>query len=427
LAAAHDLSQAGRTVTILEARNRTGGRIHTIHLVDDPLPVELGAEFVHGEAEETLRIVRAAKLLLDQLPDDHLRAHNGKLSAPGDFWKVITQALRQLARRVRSRPDDVALAVALTADRNRATSLFRHFVEGYHAADPAKVSARWLAAEDPPDERSTRRQFRLVNGNDGIIQWLESGLNPQRTALRLNTAAKAVRWERGDVRVLANGPAGNEIELRAKAVVVTVPLQILKSEVIRFEPALKRYERSLRTLEMAAVFRIVIEFREAFWTDEFLAQRMSRTRVPIERINFIHAPDEAVPTWWSSAPQVAPRLVGWAGSQKAIDVLAMPEGSRLDRTLESLSRILAVRRPWLDDLVLRSWHHDWSGDPLSQGAYSYVGVGGQRSPRSLAHPIEGTVFLAGEATSEEEMATVAGALASGRRAAKQILAEFAER
>ena len=58
LAAARTLSDAGRTVTVLEARPRIGGRIFTVHDREWPLPVELGAEFLHGEAEATREIAQ---------------------------------------------------------------------------------------------------------------------------------------------------------------------------------------------------------------------------------------------------------------------------------------------------------------------------------------------------------------------------------
>src|SRR5881296_1128877 len=78
LAAAERLAAAGRRVLVLEARDRIGGRIHT---VDDPglhHPVELGAEFVHGEPAELVELIRAAGLGLEPVPDrwSHDAAHS---------------------------------------------------------------------------------------------------------------------------------------------------------------------------------------------------------------------------------------------------------------------------------------------------------------------------------------------------------------
>ena len=73
-------------------------------------------------------------------------------------------------------------------------------------------------------------------------------------------------------------------------------------------------------------------------------------------------------------------------------------------------------------MVLASWLHNWERDPFSRGAYSYMAVGGNESPAKLARPIKRTIYFAGEASdSEGRTGTVHGALATGARAAKQLL------
>src|SRR5579884_75559 len=91
LAAARELSRAGLGAAVLEARDRIGGRIYTFHDDNSPVPVELGAEFVHGEPAETMAVVRAARLMLDELPDGHLRSHNGELTPVGEFWDKMEE------------------------------------------------------------------------------------------------------------------------------------------------------------------------------------------------------------------------------------------------------------------------------------------------------------------------------------------------
>ena len=82
---------------------------------------------------------------------------------------------------------------------------------------------------------------------------------------------------------------------------------------------------------------------------------------------------------------------------------------------------MAVPRRELEE-NLDAWaSHDWRADPFARGAYSYVGVGGSNAPRALGRPVEGTLFFAGEATNGEQIGTVAGALGSGRRAARELL------
>jgi monoamine oxidase len=72
--------------------------------------------------------------------------------------------------------------------------------------------------------------------------------------------------------------------------------------------------------------------------------------------------------------------------------------------------------------VEETWMHDWVHDPFARGAYSYSMVGGAEAPRALARPLAGTLFFAGEATDTEgATGTVHGAIASGRRAARQAI------
>src|SRR5207253_9618515 len=86
LAAARELSGRGKRVCLLEARDRIGGRIHTLRLPVTPLPIELGAEFIHGDVGTTFHIVDAASLLAYELPDDHWWSEKGKWERIGDFW-----------------------------------------------------------------------------------------------------------------------------------------------------------------------------------------------------------------------------------------------------------------------------------------------------------------------------------------------------
>ena len=84
-----------------------------------------------------------------------------------------------------------------------------------------------------------------------------------------------------------------------------------------------------------------------------------------------------------------------------------------------------VNRRKIDSLLDSVHMHNWQADPFSRGAYSYAGVGGEGAHNSLAKPVAGTIFFAGEATTAEETGTVAGAITTGRRAAKQLLAALA--
>ena len=429
LAAARDLSQAGLRVTVIEARPRIGGRILTRHDPRVPVPLELGAEFVHGEAPETLAIARAAGLGVLEIPDLHESVAGGRFKPMPDFWGVVDSMNRDLVRRIAKRGKDFPVSEYLDSARlpPPRRSMLKSFVEGFYAAHAERLSAQSLADEaaDGGEEEDIRpdKQFRIANGNDALMQWLRDGLDPDRTQLRLSTVAHVVAWKRGNVSVECHAGDGAPLEVsQARAAVITLPVAVLKAGALRFAPAIPAKQRALAGLEVGHVFKIVLRFREAFWEPpEFLKERRGNGDSAGRGLNFLHAAGVEIPTWWSSLPVRAPLLTGWVGGVVAETLLAEEPLSRLERSLVALSEVLAVPRRELEE-QLDAWaSHDWRADPFSRGAYSYIGVGGNGAPRALTRPVEGTLFFAGEATNAEEIGTVAGALSSGRRAARELL------
>jgi monoamine oxidase len=434
LAAARDLSHAGLRVTIIEARPRVGGRILTLHDPRAPIPLELGAEFIHGEAAETLSLAQAAGLAVLELPTTHELADAGRLRPMGDFWELVDGMNRDLARRVASRGKDFPVSEYLDSARMPALrrELLRDFLQGFYAAHPDRLSAQSLAVEAAPDGSGDERdevagkQFRIANGGDALMKWLRDGLDPDRTEVRLSTVAESVRWKRGAVTVACRG-GGDRAPLptlSARTALITLPLAVLKAGVVRFDPALPGKQRALAGIETGQVLKIVLRFREAFWENkEFLKERREKagSNGSREGLSILHAHGVEVPTWWTSLPVRSPVLTGYVGAVAAEQLLAEEPPSRLERCLVALSDVLAVPRRELEE-QLDAWaSHDWRADPFARGAYSYIGVNGIGAPRALGRPVEGTLFFAGEATNGAEIGTVAGALASGRRAAREVL------
>jgi monoamine oxidase len=420
LVAARELSRKGLHITIVEARDRIGGRIHTLHDSSSPLPVELGAEFVHGEPEETLAIVRAARLNLDRLPDGHFRSRKSKLSLIPDYWATLREVRQDITKLMsRARPD-----ISLTEYLERkmlapeSRQLLLNYAQGYDAAEPDKISIRSLAWEEEEDNK----QFRVTAGYDQVINWLRAGLEPASTEIRLNTVAIEIRWKRGEVVLQCKSRTGAALEpFRSRAAVITVPAALLRAKSPRFVPDLPDKEHALEKLEPGHVFKAVLRFREAFWqSDRFLTKHRLDSNRSALALNFIHAEEEDVPVWWTAQPSQAPLLTAWAGGPKAESLLSDNEESRINKTVAALPRVFGVSRHSIDEL-LESWStHDWRSDPFSRQAYTYVGVGGLSAAKSLAKSVEATLFFAGEATDMEEMGTVAGALRSGLLAARQI-------
>lgn len=404
LAAARALSGAGKRVCILEARDRIGGRVHTLHVPGLPLPIELGAEFLHGEVESSFSIVDAAALAVCRLPDDHWWSRDGQWTRIADFWGTIDR----VRARIGAMPRDISFAEFLRTRRGlspRVRELACNFVEGYHAAHADRISALALRTADE-EQSGANVQFRFAGGYDALIEWIRAGLDPQRVDLRLGTVASLVQWSEGSVRIECRTG-----RITAKQAVITIPIGVWKAPpeqegAIRFDPPLREKERALAKLEPGHVVKIAFRFRERFWATRDW--------------NFVHAPDRFMPTWWTMAPLRAPVLTGWAGGHAA-DALLAERPAMIDRALESMARAFGVPRRRIDALLVATWTHDWQGDPFSRCAYSYAAVGGSGAHAALAKPLRKTLFFAGEATSRDQTGTVAGALESGLRAARDAL------
>jgi monoamine oxidase len=424
LAAARRLGEGGLRVAVLEARDRPGGRIHTHRDPAWPLPVELGAEFLHGQAEAAREIARAAGLAWIELPERHAWARAGRWRSLSDMWPRFLG----LCAEIDARAPDRSFADFVSSRRrlSRQTRvLARMLVEGYHAAPIADVSVRSLAASRDDARPERNRQYRMADGYDGLVRWLHSSLQAQQVTVRLNTAVTRVRWAPGRVTVdCCLAGTARSLALSAPAAVITLPVGVLKAApgsegAVSFEPPLAQKRRALELFGEAIVHKLVLRFRDAFWEEEsFMKARAGRTDL---RPQYFHDPQASFPTWWTSAPVASSLLTGWAGGPAAASLASHRPEARLGLALDALGGVLGVRRAWLDERLDGWAHHDWSADPWSRGAYTYLKVGGQGAPRALARAVEGTLFFAGEATSADEAGTVSGAIASGTRAAGEVL------
>jgi monoamine oxidase len=421
LAAARALGLAGRRVLVVEARGRLGGRIHTYRDPAWPGPVELGAEFLHGEAAATRTVTTAAGLLVQELPERHAWARDGRWRTLADIWPPFLRLCARIDTRSRDRSFARFLARARVGPQARA--LARMLVEGYHAAPVDDVSAQSLAAEPGDAAPGGNRQYRLPGGYDSVWAWLRDTAPRERVTVRLGTIVSAVRWSRGRVSVECRTPWNTRSRrFQARAAVVTLPVGVLQAAPdaggVRFLPDLPAKRVALRAFGEARVQKVVLRFREPFWEDAAFAERRGGDpRAP----GYFHAPTAAFPTWWTAAPSSSPLLTGWAGGPAAARLGACSADERLDQAIVSAAGVLGVPRAFVADRLDGWAYHDWSGDPFSRGAYTYLRVGGAGAPRALARPVAGTLFFAGESTSADEIGTVSGAIASGLRAARELL------
>jgi monoamine oxidase len=386
LAAADALMRAGRSVLVVEARDRVGGRCLTRRLPGVPAPVELGAEFIHGRPEATLALLKRANVAAVDSTRSQLVAVGGVLKP----MNMFAEAQRVARAEVKGR--DVSFRTFLARQRlpKLTRTLATMMVQGFDAADPGIASAREIIEEWSGGGLGVS-QPRPQGGYGPLLATLAG-----ETTVQLRTEVRAIRWKRASVEVRGTF-RGEPWSAWAPRAVITVPIGVLPSLV-------KEKREALAKLASGPVVRVAMAFREAFWEKQHPG------------VAFFHSPEAPFPTFWTPLPMHAPLITCWAGGPKAARLTGSSEKHLLSAALES------VRSAMGDIEDPRAYLlHDWQADPYARGGYSYVKVGGTGAREKLAQPLEETLYFAGEATDTDQSGTVGGALASGVRAAKEIL------
>jgi len=421
LAAASALRKSGLSVLILEARDHVGGRAWTRHEPDLSAPIELGAEFIHGRVPETFELLReVGKAALDT-SGAHWTLREGKLAQnTEDLFGAIQTALER--SNVLKEPDisfeewlSHSGQYGLSPD---AAAMAKAFVEGFDAADPARVSTHFIAREWGSGGMLDSPQFRPLGGYSSVLAALAGALDRENLRLQLQTVVREVRWKRGSVEIDAIY-LDQPFSVQAACAIVTLPLGVLQAPAeaagaVRFVPALEAKRKALEGLVSGPVLKLSLRFRRAFW--EVLDGGK------YEDTSFFHSAATAFPTFWTCLPLRAPLLTAWIGGPKAARLSVSETPDIVRQALESLATIFGGRAQSELELELEAAYlHNWQTDPFARGAYSYIAVGGGDARHTLAAPLEDTLFFAGEATdTEDEAATVTGALQSGERAAREV-------
>jgi monoamine oxidase len=419
LGAAYRLARAGRRVIVLEARNRAGGRILTLHTPDSDFPIELGAEFVHGRPPEIFDLARAARLeLYESSGNDWFSGAEGLRRA--EFFEEVDEILEEMEKH--QSPD--RSFVQFVRERfggpkwQQAVEWSLAYVSGFNAADPARISVQSLVEQSSADEKiDGHRTFRLRPGYGKLVDFLHRQCESAGVRLVFDCRVTGVEWQRGRARIVTDAPPA-EREYEGMHAIVTVPLSVLQARAIEFSPPLSAKERALELLAMGHAVRVSVVFDEPFWTS-----LKSEGGENLRKLRFLFSDRKLFRTWWSYAPLTAPLLTGWTAGPAADEFTGKSPEEVAATAIASLGEILGVGAAAVLSHVRSTHTHDWAADPLSLGAYSYSCVGGAKAPDELAKAIDDTLHFAGEATDVNgNTATVHGALASGYRAAREVLA-----
>lgn len=401
LMAARELKRAGKRVLVLEASNRIGGRVHTLYDANAAVPVELGAEFVHGDAPETTRLCDEARLVTVPVTAEQYRSDHGELSPQDRIWQKLGRLYRHMnPHRKKDRSfqeflDEKPGGRSLRIERELA----RAFVQGFFAADPELISEKWIGQQANPADGAIDSR-RIVNGYAALIDYLKRDVVAD---IRFNVLVKRIKWSESGVRVYDQ--LGKEY--RARAVVITVPLPILQDESISFEPEIPMMRRAANQLVMGHVARVNVVVKERFWEKK------------ADDVAFVQTPTRPFNVWWTHHPLKAPLITGWSGGPPALE--RTESGDVETVAIRELARAFGMRRNRVESLVDSIHTYDWTNDPNIRGAYCYARVGGAFAARVLTRNFGDRIFFAGEATDSGSSGTVEGALLSGKRASSKLL------
>jgi len=180
LAAARALSRGGLAVQILEARQRIGGRIHTLYDPLSPVPVELGAEFLHGKPPEIFDEIEAGRLSALEVEGEAHSADGQPEREENDGGEDNggEEPLASLMPLLETAPEQTFAEFIARADvsepvRRRATG----YVEGFNAARAGRISVRGLVRmEKAAAAIEGDRAFRLSRGYGALAEWLWAGM-----------------------------------------------------------------------------------------------------------------------------------------------------------------------------------------------------------------------------------------------------------
>lgn len=407
LSAARHLHEHGFQVTILEGRDRIGGRTWT----DDSLgaPVDLGASWIHGVTGNPITdLARAYNV--PTCPTDYDRV---SLYDPQGVPLPYAEFLRLKEQRRAVVTAMNALPVPSPADISLGEALRRVL-----AADPLPPAAQRALRyglrilwehEDAADldDLSWRhsQDFDAFPGEDHIlpggygqlVNALAAGLD-----IRLNQVVQQVLLQENGVAVTTSQGV-----FTADRAVCTLPLGVLQAEQVAFTPPLPADKQAaIHRLGMGLLDKIILAFPQQFWPPEPL------------QFGWLTGDDDAFDDFLNLAPFThRPLLLAFTSGRFAQRLEEKPDAEIIGGVMAVLRRLFGNDIP-----APHAWRITrWRSDPFAAGSYSYVPVGATPDDfDALAAPVAGRLFFAGEATHRRYYATVHGAYLTGKREAERI-------
>jgi monoamine oxidase len=409
LMAAKELAKRGLKVIIVEARDRVGGRIHTINNDAFLQSAEVGAEFIHGKLKMTLRLLKEAGINYQKTSGAFLRKKGDTYLQEEMFtqFDVLQKNLKKVKR-------DISVAEFLNTyfKENKYKKLKKSvisYVEGYYAAEATRASTLALKEELLSEDEE---QYRVEGGYTKLVNYLKEECLKKEVIIKLSTVAKTIEWSKGSV--LMHTTDGESIT--AKKVLITLPLGVLQSKgneegTITFAPRLTQKIDAISLLGFGSVIKLLIQFNEPFWQAE----------KDLRKASFIFS-DEEIPTWWTQYPKASGLLVGWCAGPSTKKLQGFSNDELIEKSMHSLAPIFGKTYKELWDKVVHWEIANWANDPFTKGGYTYITTETKKALKVIRKPEKKTIYFAGEGLYDsKDVGTVEAALQSGAAAAKKIV------
>lgn len=391
LAAARRLGEAGRSFAVLEARGRIGGRAFTDMTLG--VPFDAGAQYIHWAERNPWK--RIADELGVPLTEDEW----------GDPPLVYVDGVRiSEAERAKRRGGYGSISAALSL----GTAADRSFAEAVRNGPPELLDAaggvtRFSLGEDP-ERVSVADYQQLWSGDDYLVPSGYGALVSRHGAdipVRLDTPVTGIRWNAGGADV--ETPSGT---LKAQAVIVTVPVGVLKAGGIRFSPELPApIQGALDGLGMGAYTKIAL--------------RLDRARVgQLEATDFFEVLDGTKATNFEFWPFGRDLAIALLAGDHGRHLCEAGEAAAVDFVTERLAVMIGGR---IRGAVTGGRLAGWWTDPYARGSYSVARPGQLSARTTLRQPVAERIWFAGEATAGGGAMTVGGATLEGERAAQESI------
>ena len=394
LGAAHALKHSGLSTLVLEARDRVGGRAHTIMASPDVV-FDVGCGWLHS-ADQNSFVGIAEQLNFEinkTLPPWRERAH-GK-AFPQQQRDDFTRALdafydraEEAAEQARRIGRDSAAALCLEPG-NRWNPMIDAISTYINGCELDQVSLLDMDAYE-----DTEINWRVRRGYGALVAAYGASC-----PLALNCEVTLIDHSGRRIRIETSRGV-----LNADRVIVTVPTNLIADEAIRFHPALPAKVDAARGLPLGLADKVTLALDEP-------------ETLPIEG-NLRGATMRTEMGTYHIRPFGQPCIDGFFGGRFAQTLEDAGPGAFAAQAIDEIVGYLGSDfRRKLRPLAESRWAHD----PFARGSYSHALPGHADKRAVLAAPVDGRLFFAGEATSPEFFSTAHGARDSGARAAGEVL------